>query len=593
MRTYFSILCVSIFCVYSSLVNAQTVGFEVDSFHPAPDRRGNYINVLSPLVMERGTREGAIIGSFADDLLVQDDTNGERLRSIVHSQMTMNLLGVFGIHRFFDLSVALPILVYRNGEAAVNLNQNSGILLSDMQIGSRLQLSSRSNLSTGLAFLANIPIGSRNGLTSNGLGMEARFSAEYELKKTRFATNIGYTSFLEAGMLNNLQLNDRYQLGFAADFPTGTLLRIVPEIVSSIPANSTYINGDHIATEARIAGKLFFDTGLGIEFGFGSGLTAGVSAPDWRVWLGVARGTPTNPDRDADGILNHLDACPDDPEDFDNFEDEDGCPDFDNDQDGILDTNDTCPDEPEDFDNFEDFDGCPDFDNDQDSILDENDMCPNEPEDFDGFEDFDGCPDFDNDQDTYLDPEDECPNFPEDFDGFEDFDGCPDPDNDQDGILDENDMCPNEPEVLNDVEDFDGCPDEGGEFELSCDGVELDNIYFVFDSSEIQQVSLPTLDRVANILRNAPYIHRMRIEGHTDSQGPQEYNMRLSTNRAEAVVTYIISRGIDPDRLSFEGFGETRLIGDERTWEGRYHNRRVGFIIIDQDRCRNIDEIEP
>ncbi len=98
-------------------------------------------------------------------------------------------------------------------------------------------------------------------------------------------------------------------------------------------------------------------------------------------------------DRDGDGILDDIDQCPDDAEDKDGFEDEDGCPDFDNDGDGISDVNDQCPDVPEDIDDFQDIDGCPDEDNDRDGILDNDDGCPNKPETVNGFKDEDGCPD--------------------------------------------------------------------------------------------------------------------------------------------------------------------------------------------------------
>jgi outer membrane protein OmpA-like peptidoglycan-associated protein len=98
-------------------------------------------------------------------------------------------------------------------------------------------------------------------------------------------------------------------------------------------------------------------------------------------------------DRDGDGILDSVDKCPDVPEDFDGFEDADGCPDLDNDRDGIPDASDRCPNEPEDKDGFQDADGCPDPDNDGDGILDANDKCPNDPETMNGIADDDGCPD--------------------------------------------------------------------------------------------------------------------------------------------------------------------------------------------------------
>jgi OOP family OmpA-OmpF porin len=112
----------------------------------------------------------------------------------------------------------------------------------------------------------------------------------------------------------------------------------------------------------------------------------------WRGFLGFVF-EPAIGDRDGDGIKDDVDKCPDDPEDIDDFEDGDGCPDPDNDQDGIPDKVDQCPNDPEDKDGFEDTDGCPDPDNDKDGIPDVKDKCPNEPETFNGFEDEDGCPD--------------------------------------------------------------------------------------------------------------------------------------------------------------------------------------------------------
>jgi outer membrane protein OmpA-like peptidoglycan-associated protein len=69
---------------------------------------------------------------------------------------------------------------------------------------------------------------------------------------------------------------------------------------------------------------------------------------------------PLRPDRDADGVADHRDNCPEVPEDQDRFDDEDGCPDPDNDHDRLLDANDQCPDEPEVYNGVLDDDGCPD-----------------------------------------------------------------------------------------------------------------------------------------------------------------------------------------------------------------------------------------
>lgn len=113
------------------------------------------------------------------------------------------------------------------------------------------------------------------------------------------------------------------------------------------------------------------------------------------IMLGLTFSPFFNTDQDNDGINGSDDLCPDEAEDFDGFEDDDGCPEVDNDGDGILDANDKCPNDAEDKDGFGDQDGCPDLDNDGDGIPDAADKCPNDAEDKDGVEDEDGCPEYD------------------------------------------------------------------------------------------------------------------------------------------------------------------------------------------------------
>jgi hypothetical protein len=220
---------------------------------------------------------------------------------------------------------------------------------------------------------------------------------------------------------------------------------LVAEVYGALPL------GDHenyMPLEALGGVKLYLARNSFLSLGAGRGLLPDKGAnPDFRAMIGIVF-EPNIGDRDGDGIKDDVDKCPDDPEDFDGFEDEDGCPDPDNDRDGIPDVDDKCPDIPEDKDGIEDEDGCPEADigdRDGDGIPDTTDKCPDAPEDFDGFQDADGCPDPDNDGDGIPDVSDLCPNDPEDKDGFEDADGCPDNDNDKDGVPDANDKCPNQP----------------------------------------------------------------------------------------------------------------------------------------------------
>jgi outer membrane protein OmpA-like peptidoglycan-associated protein len=71
----------------------------------------------------------------------------------------------------------------------------------------------------------------------------------------------------------------------------------------------------------------------------------------------------------------------------------------------------------------------------------------------------------------------------------------------------------------------------------------------------------------------------MIVEGHADSQGAAEYNQELSQRRAEAVRTYLVSRGISAERVSAQGFGLTRPIADNASAEGRANNRRVEIVV--------------
>jgi len=255
----------------------------------------------------------------------------------------------------------------------------------------------------------------------------------------------------------------------------------------------------------------------------------------------------------------------------------------DSDGDGIQDKEDASPDQPEDFDGFQDDDGAPDLDNDHDGIPDEKDKCPNVAEDFDGFEDTDGCPDLDNDHDGIPDEKDKCPNVAEDLDGFEDTDGCPDLDNDNDGIPDYLDKCPNEPETFNDYQDEDGCPDQKPKPSIVEKGKKLilQGITFITGKSTLTENAKSILNTVYESLRDNPEV-RLEIRGYTDSIGSAAANLNLSQRRAEAVRDYLVEKGIAFARLKAIGYGEADPIASNTTQEGRAKNRRIEFIPLEE-----------
>jgi outer membrane protein OmpA-like peptidoglycan-associated protein len=282
---------------------------------------------------------------------------------------------------------------------------------------------------------------------------------------------------------------------------------------------------------------------------------------------------PAPKDRDGDGIPDENDACPNDPgpEKFL------GCPD--RDADGIPDNLDKCPTVPEDFDGVEDEDGCPDEgDRDGDTLLDRDDGCP----DVAGPVANKGCPYGDRDGDKILDDADKCPDTPEDPDGWEDEDGCPDPDNDGDGIVDASDKCPVAPETRNNFEDDDGCPDtklDLVEVRRDLGKIEIkQKVFFDTGKATIKPVSFPLLNQVAQVLKDYPTM-MVLVEGHTDSVGGHDMNVKLSDARAESVREYMIGQGVPSSRLTAQGFGPDRPIESNRTAKGREQNRRVEFTI--------------
>jgi outer membrane protein OmpA-like peptidoglycan-associated protein len=108
--------------------------------------------------------------------------------------------------------------------------------------------------------------------------------------------------------------------------------------------------------------------------------------------------------------------------------------------------------------------------------------------------------------------------------------------------------------------------------------VVLKNIFFDFNESTLKKESFEELDRLVDYLNH----HKVKIEigGHTDDQGSDEYNDRLSQNRAKAVYDYLVGKGISADRLEYHGYGKRKPIADNATEEGRAANRRTEFRII-------------
>ena len=257
-------------------------------------------------------------------------------------------------------------------------------------------------------------------------------------------------------------------------------------------------------------------------------------------------------DTDGDGIYDKDDACPNEkgPKEFK------GCPDTDGDK--IIDKDDACPDVA----GLAAFNGCPDTDG--DGIADKDDACP----DVAGLKSLKGCPD--SDGDGIADKDDKCPTVK----GPKENAGCPWPDRDGDGVLDKDDKCP---DVKGTVAN-NGCPDVDDSVMKKLNDY-AKTILFDTAKSSFQKQTMPVLQSITAILKEYPN-SKFSIEGHTDNVGKPAKNLKLSQERAAAVVNYLTENGIAAGRLSSVGFGDTKPVASNKTKAGKAENRRVEVKLV-------------
>lgn len=258
------------------------------------------------------------------------------------------------------------------------------------------------------------------------------------------------------------------------------------------------------------------------------------------------------PDTDGDGIPDMSDACPTVPGPVAL----NGCPDRDND--GIADKDDACPDVA----GIAQFKGCPDTDG--DGIMDSEDACPTVK----GLAKFKGCPDTDGD--GIPDKDDKCPTVA----GPASNNGCPELDTDKDGVLDKDDKCP----TIAGPASNNGCPEMKAEVVAQIN-LAVKNIQFETNSDNLTALSIPIINNVADILSKYPN-YGVNITGHTDSDGAASSNLTLSDKRAKKCLTYLVSKGIEANRLTAQGYGETKPIASNKTKAGKQANRRVEFDLV-------------
>jgi cysteine-rich repeat protein len=550
-------------------VRAQSVATEypIERFRLAGDREG-ILDVEWAEVMAHGRLDIGLWFGYADDPLnVYLGRGEERMRAeaLIESRLGGEIAAAIGLWDWLQLNLNLP-LVLSQEQGATELmgfaEEATDVGVGDLFLLPKVRILRQREHGLGLALGLGLTLPSATEeqfFGDRGVVVQPEVTLSRRLPAgLRTALNLGYRAREQSRVLD-LVVDDELlaHLGLALRLgeqggppleiaATAALATAADDVFGSFNRNYAELKGGlSYALERSVVA--FAASGVGVAQGFGT--------PDWRVIGGLRIGSRDEAPPPRPVLVREVPR--------------------DSDGDGILDGEDRCAQEPESVNEHEDEDGCPDQlpDGDRDGLVDRVDRCPGEAEDLDGFEDDNGCPEADNDKDGVADADDKC----RDVAGVPAMAGCPDPDRDGDSVVDRLDNCPDEPGSA----DFKGCKQKQL-VQITASRLEiLEVVHFETNRAIIRKKSYPLLDNVAQVLSVHPEIGKVRVEGHTDDRGKDAYNKRLSQQRAEAVVAYLVARGLDAGRLEAIGFGEERPLGPNTSASGRAANRRVEFLIVD------------
>ena len=545
--------------------------FDVNTFRPNVDLGDLSVVERASIYKDYDVHAGLWI-NYADDPLVTSVRKGSGTsdeKALIDSRVGADAVGSISLFKFLLVGVDVPLILAQNGGVyhASGKEEGGSVGIGDIALRGRgvyRFTSGSADWGLGLGMLLTFPSGNvKSYQGSPTVSGGPNLIADVDLGPALLALNVGFL-FREGTSQPGISLGQeiRYGLGGLWRIIQGDDLFYATAELSGATQLADFFSRSGSPLELLAGLGYHFEFGLVVSAGAGPGLLPGYGAPDVRVvgMVGYApRHVASKPkpyelkprpltDVDHDAVLDIYDRCPNDPEDMDGFQDQDGCPDPDNDQDGIPDAKDRCPDQPETQNGVDDADGCPDADRDGDGIADDKDKCPTVPEDKDGFEDDDGCPDGDNDGDIIMDEADQCPMLAETMNGINDEDGCPD------WVRQENDRL-----------------------------VFLAPIRFSGRNQAVAKPSIKVLDEAVALIKAHPEWGRIRVEAHTSDRGKAEKNLKLSEMRARQVLMFLVRGGVDPERLSAQGFGGTKPIADNAASEGRNKNERVELAILGKE----------
>jgi len=604
---------------------ATAQDFDAQTFDPAVDGR-EFVRIDDSEVGVYGSGGGLLL-NYADDPLVfryDDETRGEE--RVLGSIATADLLYYYNLNPF-RVGLALPLQALASS-GSEDYTLDGPTLLGDLRLDVKAELLDRATgpLGVGVAVRGLIPTGNEEAWVGNGaFGVQALALLSY---------GDGWVGTVNAGFgtgngtqLGDLTLGSQMLWGAGLSVPVDDRARVSAELTGSLFLGAGAATGAG-PIEALTAFKFNPTQDFVVSLGAGGGITPGIGAPDFRVvsgltWTpGFVAGTAGtndlqvastgNSDRDGDGILDSVDLCPDQPEDQNGKADADGCPDGNwtpttlrildprggqvaganiafvqgpmtgewRTSDGVL----TRALSPGNY---------------QVQVMAEGFAL--------GVTSLDVPTAEKHEADIRLIPG-QAPDAQVAL-HVADVNGKPIAatvrvlgakgrrvHGESDGVVE----FPIEAGAYELVVYAPGFGTARRTVNVSANGsasvdvvlkrarveitdkriVILDKIFFELDSDVIKTDSFSILDEVVETLLTRGEISLLEVQGHTDDQGKDEYNLALSQRRAEAVIKYLVASGVQPQRVVARGYGENKPLQPGQTDEAHAANRRVEFHIL-------------